>query len=291
MPLLSVLLLVACNNKAPENPLELLEVGCHRGGDPEACFKLGTKELNAPQPDYANARKLFSMGCGVHHAPSCNSLGNLVRDARGGPKDIVRARNLYDTSCQNGLMVGCVHYADVLLENKEEEGVLEKALELYTKACDDDPSIPKACTSLGSMYKVGDGVEKKDEDKALELFEKACKAEYAPACVEQANIVIGKWGKENTAAAAELYDKACTIDANFGCFELAVLHHEKKAPDATMEQAGHYYERVCSMDHSRGCYELAELMAEELVPSRPGQKEALYTRSCESGNSEACSKR
>ncbi|MEZ4318521.1 MAG: tetratricopeptide repeat protein [Myxococcota bacterium] len=293
MTLLSILLF-ACT-KAPENPLEMLDVSCKRG-DPEACFKLGTKELNAPQPDYADARKLFSNGCAVHHAPSCNALGTLVRDARGGPKDMVRARDLFQTSCENGLNVGCVHFADVLASNRDVEGNLEKAVELYTKACEDESSIPKACTSLGEMTLVGDGIEKKDEERAEALFDKACKAEYAPACVQQAGVLLEKRGNRadteaNLQTATELYDKACTIDANFGCFELAVLHHEKKAPDATMEQAGHYYERVCSMDHSRGCFELAELMAAEEVPSRPGQKEALYTRACESGNSEACALR
>jgi len=289
MILISMLLL-ACN-EAPENPLDLLDISCNSQGEPEACFKLGTRELNAPQPDYSDARRLFSMGCAVHHAPSCNSLGTLVRDARGGPKDMVRARNLFETSCENGLMVGCVHFADALVEDADEEGNLEKAVEMYDKACTSDSPIPKSCTSLGRMYLSGEGVEKKDKDRAEALFTEACDAEFAPACVELATIVQSKWGKDNMVTAVELLDKACTIDAQQGCFELAVLHREKKAPDATMEQAGHYFNRVCSMDQSRGCYELAELMAEELVPSRPGEKEALYKRSCESGNSEACTKR
>ena len=289
MTIIALLLTLGCN-KAPENPIEMLDVRCNRG-EAEACFTLGTRELNAPLPDYAKARKLFSDGCRVHHGASCNALGALVRDARGGPKDMVRAKRLFRVSCENGLPLGCVHYADVLAADTDTEGMQEKAVELYSQECMSDASIAKACNRLGQMLLAGEGVAKKDDEKAIQMFTKACDNDFAPACVEHAQILLGKRGKDNTATAAELLDKACSIDANFGCYELGQLHQDEKAPDANIEQAGHYYQRVCSHDHSKGCYELAELMAEEEIPSRAGEKEALYTRACESGNSEACSKR
>lgn len=289
--LLLSLFLFACK-EAPE-PAQLLDLSCAGGGSDaaEACFKLGTKELNAPRPDYSEARRLFSMGCGVHHPASCNALGTLVRDARGGPKDMVRAANLFEVACDKDVLQACVHYAEVLAAGDGIPQDVARAVTLYTKACEAENAIPKACTRLGEMYKSGEGVEKKDLDKANELFEKACTADFAPGCVARANEYIAKPGKDNLPPAVEMLEKACQLDANFGCFELAELHRTEKAPEANPEQAGHYYQSVCRLDPSRGCYELAELMAAELVPSRPGEKEALYKLACESGNSDACTKR
>lgn len=281
------LFLFGCE-EAPD-PSEILSNSC-QDNDPDACFTLGTQELNAPRPDYAEARRLFSMGCGVHHASSCNALGTLVRDARGGPKDMRRSANLFKVACEKGVAQACVHHAELLAKGTGVEQDEAAAAKLYAQACETDSPIPKACTELGIFLRDAKGVDR-DKDKAVALFTAACDAGYAPGCVELANGLTQKWGKDNMIIAAGLLDKACGIDANFGCFELAELHRTKKAPDANIEQAGHYYNSICRIDPSRGCFELAELMSTEEVPSRPGEKEALYKLACESGNSDACYKR
>lgn len=288
---LIALALFGCS-EAPE-PAQLLELSCQgTGADAaEACFKLGMKQLNAPRPDYAEARRLFSMGCGVHHPASCNALGTLVRDARGGPKDMRRAANLFEVACDKEVLQACVHFAELLAGGEGVAQDLERAATLYKRACEAESSIPKACMRYGHMLQEGKGVEKKDPEHANELFTRACDEGFAPGCVAMAEVLSAKWGKENMVTAVELLDKACSIDANFGCYELAQLHRSKKAPEASAEQAGHYFQSVCRMDPSRGCFELAELMETGDVPSRPGEKEALFKQACESGNSIACDKR
>lgn len=288
MTILSLILL-ACT-EAPE-PAALVEMACHNQGEPEACFTLGTEQLNSARPDYSEARKLFSMACRTHHAQACNALGTLVRDARGGPKDLVRAAELFEVSCEKDVALGCVHYADALSVGAGVEKDAEKARELYGLACEGETTIPRACTQLARSLRDSRGASREDREAADALFDKACQADYPAACVEIAGALTKKWGKDNMAVAAELYDKACAIDQNFGCFELAELHVKKKVPDANIEQAGHFYQQVCRIDSSRGCFELAELMDQKKVPSRPGEKEALYKLACEAGNSEACTKR
>lgn len=282
-------ILFACN-EAPQ-PGALVEMACHNNGDSEACFKLGTEQLNSARPNYTDARRLLSTACGTHHALACNALGTLVRDARGGPKDLVRAADLFQVACEKGVAQGCVHYADALYRGDGVKRDLDKARELYSNACEGETSIPKACTRLGVMTRDAKGARREDKEAATALFEKACAVDFPEACVELANDLTKAWGKDNVAKAAELYETACTIDPNFGCFQLAAMHEEEKAPDANIEQAGRFYQAVCRIDSSRGCYELAELMSAEKVPSRPGEKEALYKKACESGNSEACTKR
>ena len=293
MPLISLLLLGCGNTEAPD-PKALMQASCG-AGKPDACFKLGTDHLNAPAPRYAEARKNFNTGCGVHHAPSCNALGTLVRDARGGPKDMVRAFGLFQTSCETDKpelrsRQGCINYADVLRSGEGAEKNLELAGEKYRAECEHESPLPKACTNLSEMLRAGEGAEK-DIEAADALLAKACEGSFAPACQALAKVKSESRKKEEVAEAAALFERACGIDANYGCFEMAQLHVDKKIDDASFEQAGEYYSMICRVDTSRGCYELAELMTEKKVASREGEKEALYKLSCESGFSEACDKR
>lgn len=288
MPMFSLFLLACTQQEAPD-PKLLMQQNCGKG-NPQACFKLGTNALNAATPQYGRARSRFSTGCSVHHAPSCNALGLLVRDARGGPKDMVRAATLFETACEKGSSQGCVNYAELLRAGEGVDTNPEKAAELYRAACEAEVSSAKACAVLAEMVRAGEGVEK-DKDQADALLIRACDDKHAPACVMLGNELVSQRGKDNIAMAVEMYDKACGIDAHYGCYELAKLHHDDKAPNASFAQAGEYYSMVCRADTSRGCYELAELMSEGKVESREGEKEALYKLSCESGFSEACAKR
>lgn len=295
--------LLGCGNQKAPDPQMLMAQRCsekqmatlskdeEREKAAKACWSLGSDQLNAPVPDYAKARKHFGNGCAVQHAESCNALGTLVRDARGGPPDMVRAGRLFETACEKGSAIACVNFADLLREGEGIDQDLEKAVGLYQARCDAQPPLPKACASLSEMLRAGDGVEKKDEETADALLEKACDASFPPACQALGDVFAESRKKEDIEKAAELYDKACGIDANHGCFELARMHIDKKVEDASYEQAGEYFSMICRVDASRGCYELAELMTDEHVPSREGEKEALYKLACESGNSEACEKR
>lgn len=284
-------LLFACQ-EAPE-PAALVELACDGGGEgaAEACYKLGTEQLNSARPDYTEARRLLSMACSTHHAQACNALGTLVRDARGGPKDLVRAADLFEVACEKGVTQACMHFADAVRAGLGVEKDEARAQELYERACSGDVAIPAACTRLALTIRKDRGSSREDKERATKLLEDACEASFPQACVELADDAKAKWGKDNLLVASELYDKACAIDANYGCYELAQMHQQNKAPDSTVEQAGHFYQQVCRIDRSRGCFELAELMLAEKVPSRPGEKEALFKLACEAGNSEACTKR
>ncbi len=292
------LLFLACSD-SPEPEL-MVEMECYNESQTDAegkkrradaCFKLGTELLNSPRPDYAEARRLLSTACSIHHAQACNALGTLVRDARGGPRDYARAADLFEVACENGVPQACIHYADALRTGLGVEKDEEAALALYEKACSGENSIPAACTRLAVGLKKKRGATREDRERADALLEKACAASYPKACVVLADEAKKKWGKEQLARAAELYETACAIDPHFGCYELAEMHIRRKAPDANDEQAAHYYQQVCRIDTQRGCYELAELMDAGKVPARPGEKEALYKVACESGNSDACAKR
>ena len=68
-------------------------------------------------------------------------------------------------------MAGCTNLGIMYANGDGVEKNEQKAVELYKKACDGGEMA--GCTNLGFMYANGNGVEK-NEQKAAELFKKAC---------------------------------------------------------------------------------------------------------------------
>jgi len=293
MPLFLLLsALLGCNQE--QEPGVVLDMNC-QNNDMDACYQLGMQALVKARPDIRTARSLFAKGCNVHHARSCNGLAEMVRDAKGGPRDPKRAAELFGIACEGGIQSACVELGMFTYDGVGVPQDQERAVELFTKACDHEAEPqPKACSALGVAWSDGKGVEKKDLDVAKQYFLKACDAEYAPACVLAGLLVAeSRTGKrdENRAEAAGLLQRACELDAHFGCFELAVMHEKGEAPDARDDKAAVYYQKTCNIDPTRGCFEAARLMEQGKVTARDGEIESLYNLACEHGHAEACTKR
>lgn len=311
--------LMGCDNSAAE-ALRTCE-----GGNTEACFNDGMAALSAAQPRFSDARKAFSAACrpsvgspgagsavSQHRPKACNELARLLRDAKGGPKDEPRAIEMFEIACKDGIDRACVDLA--LLLYTDEPARADRAVRavvLLTDACAKvDPNRPltpeeeatkkpapvplsDACDALGHAYEAGIGVEppKKDEEKANELYQKACDARYAPGCVSAGLLAVAKKGKDNVKKAADFYERACKLDARQGCFELAELHEKKAWPGAEDKLAVAFYKKTCNIDPTRGCYEAGALMEEGRVEAREGEIESLYNLACEHGDAHACSRR
>ncbi len=297
--ILAMLALIGCRNTAAEALLTCA------GGNMEACYGEGLAAANAARPRYDEARKAWSASCmNIHHAESCLALAGLVREGKGGPRDMHRAAELYEIACKGDIKSACVDLG--LLLYKDRDGLKAepaKAVTLLSDACKqvDEATQPKdgphpmaqACDALGVAYLEGVGVEppKKDEEKAAQLFDRACEAKLASGCVSGGNMLAKERQDKKVARAAELYEKACKLDARFGCFELAQLHETKAWDGATDELASMYFQKTCNTDPTRGCFEAGQLMEQGRIKAREGEIESIYNIACEHGNSTACTKR
>lgn len=269
------------------------------GGNVEACYRDGMAATSAARPQFGEARKSFSTAClggnaptsKAHHGPSCFELAQLVRDARGGPKDLVRAADLFGIACKEGVARACVDHGLALYNGDGVKENAARAVELFTPACTAEPNDATACKALGDAFAAGKGVEKKDEDRALELYQMACKTQNAEACVAAGNLMQASRSGNRKAEAAANYLLGCELDARTGCFELAQLHESGKWDGASFDEASKYYQKTCNIDPTRGCYEAAELMHSNKVNAREGEIEYLYNLACEHGKSQACDKR
>ncbi|MEQ1507432.1 MAG: tetratricopeptide repeat protein [Myxococcota bacterium] len=316
-----LLFLPGCDNSAAE-ALRTCE-----GGNTEACYNDGMAAASAARPRFGDARKAFAAACrpsvgmpgagsavSKHRPKACNELAILVRDAKGGPKDLPRAIELFEISCKDGMDQACVDLG-ALLYNDDPERVAEsaRAVVLFESACakvdplsapppaegvtGDAAAVPLAesCDALGHAYQDGIGVEppQKDEDKAAALYAKACDARYARGCVSAGALAVQskQKPKEKVQEAAVLFERACKLDARQGCFELAELHANKAWPDASDAIAAEFYQKTCNMDPTRGCFEAGALMEEGRVQAREGEIASLYNLACEHGHTLACARR
>lgn len=296
---LAMLAVLGCGQSAAD-----LLLTC-AGGNASACYAEGLAAANAPKPRYDEARAAWSTACmGNHDAQSCFELGHLVRDAKGGPRDVHRAAELFEIACRGGIDFACVELGILLYVDQDGmKAEPEKAVTLFTEACEkvDPAAAPEgaphplalACDALGVAYLEGVGVEppNRDEEKAAQLFDRACAAHHPQGCVSAGAILAKSRREEKVDRAAELYGQACKMDARYGCFELAELHETKAWKGATDELASRFFQRTCNHDPTRGCYEAGLLMESGRVKAREGEIESMFNVACEHGNGAACAKR
>lgn len=293
--------LFGCDNSAAE-ALKTCE-----GGNMEACYRDGHAAAEAARPRFSDARRAFSNACmTTHHPQACNELGGLVRDAKGGPKDIHRATELFEIACKGGEQTACIDLGVLVYAPQQGIGIEPepgRAVELFTNACnlvdldavseDEADPLAAACRALGRAYEEGKGLERdrKDPVKAAELYRKACKANLSSGCVSAGALAERSKRRADIESAAASYERACKLDARTGCFELAELHARRAWPDASFSEAALNYQRTCSIDPTRGCFEAAALMQDGKVDAREGEIEYLYNLACEHGHTVACTRR
>ncbi len=283
--------MVACDAL---DPVGTMEARCASvEPDLDACYELGQQALALIRPDVTRARAMFSKGCQTHHARSCNDLAEMVDDAKGGPRDAKRAAELYDIACRQNISSACVHLGVAVYAGDGLKANPARAVELFKNTCVGDTVNAEACSALGLAYSEGKGVEAVDVERAERLQRKACEAEYPLACSRVGDLYLARTERreEDVLTAVEFYEKACRLDAHYGCIELAVLNADGTAPDASAEKAALYYQKTCRIDPSRGCFDAAALMESGRVVAREGEIESLYNRACEHGHTAACAKR
>lgn len=283
------------------------------GGNTEACYTDGLAKANAPRPLFSDARKDFAQACMPrytgsarpkdNHPAACHELGKLVRDAKGGPKDLPRAREMFGLACRGGVQEACIDLGVLVYDPPRDSEVKPepgRAVEFFFNACNevDLHTLPqgqvhpyaRACSALGRAYADGRGVEgnRRDVKRALTMLEKGCDAKYAPACAE-AGGQLAKGGK--LTEAVEMYQRGCRLDARHGCFELAQLHERGRFKEAKIELAVDFYRKTCNIDPTRGCFEAGVLLEQGKVLPREGEIESLFNLACEYGHTQACTKR
>lgn len=170
--------------------------------------------------EFETARVHLDRACQWGVAVACHNLGILWTNGKGGPKDMSKARPLFQTGC-DGKYAGetpgdaCFNYALALEKGWGGAQDLSGARNYYLKGCSTDQQY--ACFNAGNMQMQGIG------------------------------------GDVDDAGAFASYDKACGLDIGDACYNAAFLIVKKRATGTAEKGFTHYKTRACELGVEKVC--------------------------------------
>lgn len=153
----------------------------------------------------------------------------------------------------------------------------------YEKSCRD--GIPSGCfRQAWTLWTRNRGA---DRDRALEIYQTACRAGSAEACayggfrlMEAANR-----GRDGVA----LLERSCELGSAGGCTTFAFLYATGKLVKRDDRRATALYVKGCDLGDARGCYNVGLMADEGRGTARDVSRAvAMYAQACDSGSSTAC---
>ncbi len=134
----------------------------------------------------------------------------------------------------------------------EQKKELDKALAFFDKAC--GAPNQRGCTHKGILLLQGSTGMKKDEAQALELFTKACVLDDAIACRYQGLMYVeGKGVKKSTLGGLNLLDKACTAKDGWACWRISQLYKKGEGTAKDPDKAKAYERNACDSGYAQAC--------------------------------------
>lgn len=215
---------------------------------------------------------MFRQACEAKHDAACFRLA--VSELLEEPLATGQAVVRLGVLCERGVAGACTNLAWAL-----EEGAVDgrkdeaRAVALYERACEQGDIA--ACTNAAQMYRHGRGVVA-DVKKAFQLNERACAAADPRGCNNLGDMYESGIGVvSDLARAAELYRRTC------------------EGENSTPPSADPCCERLRAADRARrhafGCYSLGILHERGLSVERdPARARALFVRACSAGVQPAC---
>ena len=276
----------------------------------DACHHLGrlySTGLEGVRIDYPRAQAFYKQACDNGNHAACTSLGELIDQGKGGPKDPESAARLYESACSKVEAKSCSRLGLLYSEGVGVDRNFIRSAQLYRQACDRDDGM--GCNGLGVRYSRGEGVMQ-DTDRADSLYAKACSLWNALGCLNMGRVKL--YGRDsggvNTAAAAEYFKRACQLDESEGCTLLAeaVMRAERDCDKGDCVNYGYMqehglglpkdvsravksYQRSCDEGHPIGCQNLAWLYKNgSAVTLDLPRSRALFKRGCSLAHSPSC---
>ncbi|TNF29867.1 MAG: hypothetical protein EP329_14745, partial [Deltaproteobacteria bacterium] len=271
-----------------------------------------------PSNASALAKKLASE-CDQGKARRCLGLGLLYEhDDRGVPKDLERARALFQRACESPDAVGCARVApedpttiDEALRARLEKGCRDGQLDACRALVAADGPDPggeptgerlrhlRATCSAGGVEACAavmtedatplpEGVptalaELGVAPAEFQALARRCDAGQAVQCLELAKAYASDALPVDPARAKRLAARACNDDTTVGCVLVGDLRIPGDATAVTgddLSAAIAYYQRACEHFTLDGCARLAGLFEKTKKPPALVEAAALYQEAC-----------
>jgi TPR repeat protein len=128
----------------------------------------------------------------------------------------------------------------------------EKALELYSKAC--DIGYGTICRTVGSRYELGQEGASQDFLKSATYYFKGCNAKDAISCFNlSTQYYDGKGLPEDSVKAAIYSSKACELGEKAACYNLGIFYEYGYGVNKDIAKAKELYKKACELGEKDGC--------------------------------------
>ena len=263
-------------------------------GNPIACWVSGEMMLGhlvtdrsaaaqaARQAELARATARFRKSCDGEAGPGCLALAHSFWRGRGVPQDRAQTLARMQAACELGYAPGCTELAHVLTE-RFEGFVLDpaRAARALMIACNLDDSF--------GCYRLAETIDETPDlgrdwhgtRPVPDLYEKACKASIAGACVRLAeHYYAGEGVPENDVLALRYFQRGCELGDSRACDEAAGKEMRGEGTQPDRESALAELDKACQTTLS-ACEEEADALVaasgdqETLLRALP-----LYERNC-----------
>lgn len=160
----------------------------------------------------------------------------------------------FEKGCNEGNIIACYNLG--IMHDEGYANLIEddnKAIELYLKAC--DSNYYDACSRAAFLYEEGNNVEL-DMKKAFKLYAKACGGNDGYACH---NVAVYLSKNENQAIkklSINFYDKACTDGYADSCIIMGRIYRDSKSLTRDYKKAKEKFEMACELNNRLGCKEV-----------------------------------
>ena len=164
----------------------------------------------------------------------------------------------------------------------------QKAAQIWLKAC--KAGEARGCARLGFLYQSGKGVEQ-DDAKASKFYQKACDAGELSGCDSLASL---HQNSGEHAKAAAIFERACEKGFGLSCYNLAQIYEAGTGVAPDESKALELYVKACERGYAVVCYYLGGMYADGAMgkndEAAKNSKNALkfYSLACEGKIYEAC---
>lgn len=139
-------------------------------------------------------------------------------------------------------------------QSAQELGLIDKAIKFYTIAC--EKGDVNYCVKLGNLYENGALNLEKNPQKAILIYDKACKKNSKFGCKAAGDFFFKRFAYES---ALEYFNKACAIGEIHSCFEIAKMFENGVGVKKDKNLAYKIYTTICFRGDENGCKKMQEL--------------------------------
>nr|MDQ2970484.1 PDZ domain-containing protein [Acidobacteriota bacterium] len=215
------------------------------------------------------------------YSRSCEPVRIVLR--RGGT--VVEAQlapvdqgSFYEKSCGDGIASGCFRQA-WLLWSRDRETDRDRALELYDRAC--RAGSAEAC-AYGGWHRTDRPDQASD---AVTMLERSCGLGNGAGCAHLAFLFATgsrKLVEKDDRRATQLYIQACDFGDARGCYNVGLMAEQGRGGARDISRAAAHYGQACEMGSSTGCTNLGFLYEHGRgIKKDPARAVALYRRGCD----------